>query len=570
MNSSSLFFHVIGCLSGNNIRFPIYGILTLTFVNIYIQYRIIKNVSEIVKVTTSASLSNFLAEYLILNSFEEINRYAVSYIKIKYFIPVLQNIINDRFWNIFKNASTHFLKDNSKIIYSSISKANNAIVSICMQGIRILHPIAKILSQCYIIYVFIGLKGLIILFQVWFIFYFSFKIININYKNMKVIDQNITPKKEFNRAYSTDIAIEVINGNIDTAVRNIVNNENYINSISIDNSLQNRYYNFLQFFGSNFVTYFILKYFSNLNDLKVYIAVFYSVEKVVNYSYWLFGTTDSILKSASSWGSLEKLLGEFEEKSYIFVSNVFDLNVIIPGFMKGEEIEITGKSGCGKTTWMKNKLYFLKDTYDVVQWLYLPQDMHVNLNDLTILEIMSQCCDNNINIDCLIKYSEILGISNIINRNTLDQKFDNPSGGEQKRIMFLRAIIKILSNPESNNIKVIFCDEITAGLDSRNENSSLYKVRSVIEILKNQFKISIISIDHHDINTNKKYEVRKKITNTRDKFKSSPIVKTSSLCQFFNNYFLPMTVESYDFKTKNSKKNTEVITWLKDIEKEPC
>ena len=103
------------------------------------------------------------------------------------------------------------------------------------------------------------------------------------------------------------------------------------------------------------------------------------------------------------------------------------------------------------------------------------------------------------------EYAEILGVDNIIKADTIDTTFNNPSGGEEKRLLFLRAILPILHG--ITEVKVLFCDEITAGLDDANWR----KMRKVIDELKLK-GLKVVTIDHHDFIPDISFNVQKKET----------------------------------------------------------
>ena len=66
----------------------------------------------------------------------------------------------------------------------------------------------------------------------------------------------------------------------------------------------------------------------------------------------------------------------------------------------------------------------------------------------------------------IIRYAQILGLEKIINEDKLDSPFQNPSGGEMKRICILRKFFTILIGDICP--KVIFADVFSSGLDDLN------------------------------------------------------------------------------------------------------
>tara|TARA_B100000242_G_C42863884_1_gene400987 strand:+ start:36 stop:695 length:660 start_codon:yes stop_codon:yes gene_type:complete len=206
------------------------------------------------------------------------------------------------------------------------------------------------------------------------------------------------------------------------------------------------------------------------------------------------------------------------------------------------------------------------DKFRQGQIMYLNQNMSVNLGDRSIYDIMSDYCKKHINVKQLLIMSEDLDIDNIINENTIYEKFQKPSMGEQKRILFLRSILPIICNPK-NDVKVIFCDEITSGLDhQQKEKSSFQKVRNVINMLKKKHNISFVTIDHHDIpksDISKSYVVNKKVIDievTNEKNVSYKKVTSFSILNLIFDY-VQKAINEYK-KFDNNKSKTKIEVWL--------
>ena len=148
-----------------------------------------------------------------------------------------------------------------------------------------------------------------------------------------------------------------------------------------------------------------------------------------------------------------------------------------------------------------------------------------------------------------------MNIDNIINYDTINKPFKKPSGGEEKRILILRAIMPILM--KVTNIKIIFNDEVTAGLD---ENNWLL-VRKIFTNLKEQFGIRFITIDHHnfdaDINLSVKKKIIKKLT-----VKENIINNENFISKIFCNLYKKE-------QEKINKEDSQLYVWIPTIESEP-
>ena len=171
----------------------------------------------------------------------------------------------------------------------------------------------------------------------------------------------------------------------------------------------------------------------------------------------------------------------------------------------------------------------------------------------------------------LYHYAGILGIQNIINDHTIDKPFKKPSGGEEKRIMLLRAILPILHG--HSDIKVLFCDEITSGLDEINR----VKVRSLIDAIKDK-RVAIVSIDHGNIICDRSYKVQKKLYTTTSR-------KTAAIMPIFTGCSLMVKIKMLAYvwwrnqllkysqlnnvNEDQSDNNTGIHVWLPEYEPEP-
>ena len=159
-----------------------------------------------------------------------------------------------------------------------------------------------------------------------------------------------------------------------------------------------------------------------------------------------------------------------------------------------DEIELIGPSGCGKTTLMRNIISDISNKFMIGYIIYIDQFAYLP-SGLSIYDYYeSSFTKDEIPEhfeDALLRYAEDLGISNVITKNTLKMSFSNPSGGEKKRIIFLKYVLPILIG--TSKVMIAFLDEVSAGLDS----DSFAKVRVIIEEIKRK-GVKILSIDHHE------------------------------------------------------------------------
>ena len=165
---------------------------------------------------------------------------------------------------------------------------------------------------------------------------------------------------------------------------------------------------------------------------------------------------------------------------------------------KGEFLAIIGESGSGKSTLLSILSTLLKpssgdvyfegtnfkdikniDTFRQKNIGFIFQ-FHYLINYLTIKENI-QIAKENVTEKDIEELLEILGIKNIIN------KYPNEiSGGQRQRAAIARALI--------NKPKVIFADEPTGNLDSRNSQN----IFEVLKKLSNEGTTIIVAT--HDMN----------------------------------------------------------------------
>jgi Fe-S cluster assembly ATPase SufC len=159
-----------------------------------------------------------------------------------------------------------------------------------------------------------------------------------------------------------------------------------------------------------------------------------------------------------------------------------------------DEIELIGPSGCGKTTLMRKIIAEICSKFVLGYILYIDQFACLPSGLSIIQYYTSAFPEGKIPEDFevqLLKRAERLGIANVINKDTLEKPFSNPSGGERKRIIFLKYILPILM--DSSTVMIAFLDEVSAGLDA----NSFDMVRTMIEEIKTK-GVKVVSIDHHE------------------------------------------------------------------------
>ena len=211
----------------------------------------------------------------------------------------------------------------------------------------------------------------------------------------------------------------------------------------------------------------------------------------------------------------------------------------------GEWISFVGKTGCGKTTFVKLLLKLYKpqkgqillnetdieniNTYTLRSKIaYIPQE--IVLFSGTILENITMF-DSSISRETVIEIIKRIGLYEKINMlnsglNTfIGERGFSLSGGEKQKIAICRALIK--------NPSIIVLDEATSNLDTESEQSII----KILEALKKE-QITIISIAHRLStvkNCDKIYFIEKGKIVEKGKYEDLVRIK-GKLNKWINNY----------------------------------
>lgn len=281
-------------------------------------------------------------------------------------------------------------------------------------------------------------------------------------------------------------------------------------------------------------------------------------------SWYLFWTVKSLVVSTAPWSQYAEFMANSQPSSTDLVKPNSPSEMMII-FEKSDEeikeIELIGPSGCGKTTLMRKIIAKICNKFMLGYILYIDQFAYLPSQQLINVYYASAFSEENLPANFeeeLLRRVEQLSISNVINRDTLKKPFSNPSGGERKRIIFLKYILPILMN--SSTVMIAFLDEVSAGLDT----DSFAKVRVMIEEVKTK-GVKVVFIDHHEhncINT-LKVEVFKEIRQIPHK----PIPKVQSFWQKMIVKFLPHIYykEKKEEDLELGEKQTEIEVWAPSL-----
>lgn len=504
-----------------------------------------------------------LFKIAFLNCLNQILSYFYVTIYQKEIIVELSCYFKERFMNLLLLQSNHdWLNCNkSSEIITSVTKGTNALISTLRFLVDALNPILQALGSIIVVGSYIGWKTCYCVAIMTLVFYKGTTILINEFNDRSIVNKEVNPLISYNIHLASTFLISLLNGKGDVTKNIMLENCTKSDKLHSDITMNTRKsYKILEIISLVTILYciYLISEEENVSNL---IAINIGLTSAVDKMWWLFFMVNNVSTSAAEWSALENylesvVLEEHHYKQKLFKYDIsefeqFDIE------NQNNEYQITGDSGCGKSTWMKTEVIRLFRKYNV-DWIYLDQRMMIPKSScFTIFDFLTknlnktfyetQFLENEI-----FKWADFLKIGNIINKSTINQSFESPSGGEEKRIIILQKVLPILF--EQSDIKVIFADEITAGLDNNNH----LIVRSLIEKLKNEFGIVIVNIDHHD------YE-------SKD-FSKIGVVKTEPYKMYFDKTNEISKSQNWlsdfiDFLSKRYKKekNTVVIKYPPNI-----
>ena len=339
------------------------------------------------------------------------------------------------------------------------------------------------------------------------------------YISGKEIDKETKSTRSYLNKVTSNFFIEFINGRGNTILKRIIGKTIEIDEKTKRNKIKTYvWFCVLDNVHDCLVHVFIILIFLS-GTVIIQIAILYNIVQRTCGNIWnMFYRARDVIDQVSKWGSLEEFLINYEGREFVdkvYLSNLSQLDSILPE-KTGVEVGIFGSSGTGKTVNMRRLVCLAAEKFEN-NWIYLDQFMAVLKSELvTIREYMTEFVPNSYNCDILLcEWAEKLKINSVINVDTLGEPFVLPSGGEQKRILILRAMIPILT--KSKDVKFIFSDEATANLDDANWKLA----RGLFDMLKKEYGVTIVSIDHNSkFEPEYKYQAHVKLPDTKKDKKS--------------------------------------------------
>ncbi len=514
-------------------------------------------------ILTSLSSSNYkqtLIKLVVINfAYKILLGTSKEHFQNKVFFPKYKTSIVSYLSKLMIGVDPKYLESQGKI-HMIIPDGSKALENLGLNILGVIEPFFKITSSMIALGSKVKAEAMItIAFALGFFFTAGLGVLRFDYVGRKKQQTEINTHLDIIRNLWETYLVYYLNGVGSNTINEItIQNQNADKLALNHKAIAYSFYwvlDWVQFLLSAVSTYFVMEYKST--DIIEVFAMFYIISNVYNTVWWLFCTVRDTLTSTATWGTIELFIEEYEIRNESNLVELKDPSIIFSHFSDPNitELRLYAESGGGKTTWMSRKVVQLMKTYKDGGWLYLDQRMKLPQDQRTIRQVMFDYIykqvDNELFDITLCKYANLLGLSNIINPSNLESKFNKPSGGEEKRILTLRAFLPILL--ELTDIKIIFNDEITAGLDYDN----WVKVRKLIQELKSK-GIKFVTIDHHDFDA-PKLQVKKKTY----KLKSNKISKSS------NDFIVRIGKYFTNRDDKTDEKPEGVLVWIDGLETEP-
>lgn len=454
-------------------------------------------------------------------------------------------------------SSLLLMKENA---YALKNSALRALESLVENGMSVITPIVLLISRGAALSVSLDAMHLLIVEScLTSVFLAGSAILAYDHKKKKSLSKKETEVGEQARSLMTSIATLVINGvgKILPSWMTTLKKEESIPSTRHD-VIMAILYGLLEIATTGIPVALVWV----LKGKEAFLPLYIIIQPMFWNSWYLFWTVKSLVVSTAPWSQY----AEFVASSLPPPTNLEtpispQAMMSVFGNSENDEVELIGPSGCGKTTLMRKIIAEICNKFVLGYILYIDQFACLPAGLLIYEYYASAFTEGHVPEDFeeeLLKRAELLGINNIINKDTLKKPFSDPSGGEKKRIIFLKYVLPILMN--SSTVMIAFLDEVSAGLDV----SSFAKVRDLIEEIKSK-GVKVVSIDHHEHEGNKikKVDVLKRVI----QIPHTPIPKVLSFWQKMIVKFFPHVYhkEEDNRDLEMGEGSTDIVVWAPEL-----
>ena len=387
-------------------------------------------------------------------------------------------------------SSLLLMKENA---YALKNAAVRALLALIENSLSVITPIVLLFSRGAALGMRLNSSHLLIVLScITTMFFIGSAILIYDHRKKAILSKKETEVDEQARSLMTSIATLVINGGSRIL-------PDWLISLKKEESIPSTKHNVVMalMYGileiaTTGIPVALVWYIKGTDD---FLSLYIIIQPMFWNTWYLFWSVKSLVVSTAPWSQYAEFM-KSSQPSLTDLPAPLSADKMMVIFEKSEldEIELIGPSGCGKTTLMRNIIADICNKFMLGYILYIDQFACLP-SGLLIYEYYESAFTKEQTPEDfeekLLRYAEELGISNIINKNTLKTQFSNPSGGEKKRIIFLKYVLPILMGV--SKVMIAFLDEVSAGLDT----DSFENVRVMIEEIK-KMGVKVVSIDHHE------------------------------------------------------------------------
>jgi len=386
-------------------------------------------------------------------------------------------------------SSLLLMKDNAYALKSAALRALDALVR---NGLGVITPIVLLVSRCAALSETIeGMQLFIVTACLSSVFLAGLAILAYDHRKKKILSKTETEVAEQGRSLMTSLATLVVNGLGETL-------PDWMMVLKKEESIPNTKHNVIMaiMYGCLEIatTGVPVALVWTLKGEDAFLPLYIIIQPMFWNTWYLFWNTKSLVVSTAPWSQYADFINNLNT-SPTYLLKPESPKEMMPIFeTETEEVELYGQSGCGKTTLMRKIIAEICSKYVLGYILYIEQfaclPLGQQINEYYASAFPEKKIPKRFEEELLYRAIQ-LGISNVINIDTLKKPFSKPSGGEKKRIIFLKYILPILMG--SSKVMIAFLDEVSAGLDAE----SFAVVRVIIEEIKST-GVKVVSIDHHE------------------------------------------------------------------------
>jgi ABC-type Mn2+/Zn2+ transport system ATPase subunit len=414
-------------------------------------------------------------------------------------------------------SSLLLMKDNAYVLNNAARVAQQSLVE---NGLGVITPIVLLISRCAAISMRLDVTQLFIVISCLVsIFLAGSAILAYDHRAKEKLSKQSTKIEEHVRSIMTSVATIVINGMAPML-------PTWMKALKMEQAVPSTRHDVIMatMYGllEMAITGIPIALVWNLKGAGAFLPLYIIIQPMFWNSWYMFCTVKSLVVSTAPWIQFSDFMTLTKPRppptELLLPSAASDMMPIF-GNSTIMEIRLCGCSGCGKSTLMKHIISQICDKFMIGGFiLYIDQFGSVP-QGMTMEMYFSSAFPSPLSAptssaDCwregLFTYAKALGIFNIINPVTLQQSFTttttttNISGGEIKRLIFLRYVLPILTGV--SKVQIMFLDEVSAGLDE----ASFCMVRALLEQIKAS-GVRVVSIDHHSYDTDLCVDVFKKV-----------------------------------------------------------